>query len=51
MQQIFVYFVGNPGIQSQGTGQVYSTDPQRNRSFGPVGQLANNGLRPIKRSR
>lgn len=43
--------LGNPGIQSQGMGQVYSTDPQRNRSFGPVGQLANNGLRPMKRGR
>lgn len=43
--------LGNPGIQSQGTGQVYSTDSQRNRSFGPVGQMANNGLRPMKRSR
>ena len=44
-------FVGNPGVQSQGMGHAFSSDPQRNRSFGPVGQLANNGSRPMKRGR
>jgi len=50
-QHIYVYFVGNPGIQLQGTGHAHSNDSQRNRSFGPAGQLTNNGSRPMKRSR
>jgi len=46
-------FVGNPGgIQSQGTGHAYSSDPQRIRSFGQQAvPSSNNGLRPMKRSR